>query len=296
MARSDGDTWDIVTSVGLTALGVCASRALDAELTPPLADDEFAAGFVAAAGEPNLAAAVANRDLSTAAGFNANWVGVRTRFFDDYYAAATADAIPQAVIVAAGLDARAYRLSWPPDHTLFEVDQPRVLDFKQQVLDERTAVPTTRRVTVAVDLREDWATALTGAGFDPARPAAWAMEGLLPYLPGSAQDALFEQVHALSAPGSRIAAELGPDPGTLTRFADYLRDFGGDPTQAPIGELWYDDPRRDTPAWLTERGWTVRPVDLVERAATDYGRPFGELPEFFETLLRTKFFTAVRGR
>lgn len=296
MTRSDGDTWDIVTSVGLTALGVCASRALDAELTPPLAHDEFAAGFVAAAGEPNLAAAVANRDLGSTAGFNAHWVGVRTRFFDDFYAAATADGVPQAVIVAAGLDARAYRLSWPHGHTLFEVDQPRVLDFKQRVLDDRAAVPTTRRVTVAVDLRDDWATALTGAGFDTALPTAWAMEGLLPYLPGSAQDALFERVHELSAPGSRIAAELGPDSGALARFADFLRDFARDPTQAPIGDLWYDDPRRDAPSWLTERGWTVQPVDLVEQAATAYGRPFGELPEFFETLLRTKFFTAVRDR
>lgn len=89
MARSAGDTWDIVTSVGFTALAVCAAQALDAGLRPPLANDDFAAGFVAAAGEPNLIAAVDNADMSSAAAFNAQWVGVRTRFFDEFFADAT---------------------------------------------------------------------------------------------------------------------------------------------------------------------------------------------------------------
>src|ERR1700742_1857553 len=222
MSRAAGDTWDIVSSVGFTALAVCAARAFDALLTPPSAADEFAAGFVQAAGEPNLIAAVANTDMDSPTAFNAQWVGVRTRFFDDYFVAAGRSRTRQAVILAAGLDARAYRLQWPGDYTVFEVDQPRVLEFKQQVLDQRGAVPTARRVPIATDLRDDWAGALIAAGFDARQPTAWGLEGLLPYLPGAAQNALFEKLHELSAAGSQIAAELGPVPGELQEFAENI--------------------------------------------------------------------------
>jgi methyltransferase (TIGR00027 family) len=296
MARSAGDTWDIVTSVGFTALAVCAARALDAGLEPPLANDDFAAGFVTAAGEPNLIAAVANADMTSAAAFNAQWVGVRTRFFDDFFTRAGESGIRQAVILAAGLDSRAYRLAWPSDHTVFEVDQPQVLAFKQQVLDQRGAVPSARRVTVATDLRDDWAGELIAAGFDPAQPAAWALEGLLPYLPGAAQDALFERVHQLSAAGTQIAAELGPAPGEVQEFADNVPIISQDTGQPPVADLWYDDPRVDTKGFLAQRHWKVTGVDLVDKAAREYGRPFEGLPPVFDRLLRTKFFTAVRER
>jgi methyltransferase (TIGR00027 family) len=293
MSRTAGDTWDIVTSVGFTALAVCAARALDAALDPPLANDDFAAGFVAAAGEPNLAAAVAGIDLTSAAAFNAQWVGVRTRFFDDFF---TRAGTPQAVILAAGLDCRAYRLAWPADGAVFEVDQPRVLEFKQQVLDQQGAVPSTRRIAIATDLRDDWAAALIAAGFDPGQPTAWALEGLLPYLPGPAQDALFGKLHELSAVGSHIAAELGPDPGGVQEFADSMPSINELSTQPPIADLWYDDPRIDTKDWLAERGWDVSTVDLVEKAAHEYGRPFQGLPPVFDRLMRTKFFTATRTK
>ncbi len=294
MGRTAGDTWDIVTSVGFTALAVCAARALDAGLNPPLANDDFAAGFVVAAGEPNLIAAVANADMSSAAAFNAQWVGVRTRFFDDFFTAASQSGIRQAVILAAGLDSRAYRLRWDSDQTVFEVDQPQVLEFKQRVLDERGAVPSARRVTVAVDLRDDWAAELVAAGFDPGRPTAWALEGLLPYLPGAAQDTLFETLHRLSATGSQIAAELGPEPGEVQEFAGNVPTISQDTGQPPVAELWYDDPRADAKAVLAQQHWQVIGVDLVDNAAREYGRPFDGLPPVFDRLLRTKFFTAVR--
>lgn len=294
MPRTTGDTWNIVTSVGFTALAVCAARALDAALEPPLASDEFAAGFVTAAGEPNLRAAVANTDMTSAAAFNAQWVGVRTRFFDEFFTDAARSGARQSVILAAGLDSRAYRLAWPPGHTVFEVDQPRVLEFKQQVLDGRGAAPSTRRVTVAVDLRDDWAGALIAAGFDPGQPTAWALEGLLPYLPGPAQDALFEKLHQLSAVGSRVAAELGPEPGEIAEFADSVPAISQDSGHPPVAELWYDDPRVDTKASVVQRNWQVAGVDLMEKAANEYGRPFAGLAPAFERLMRTKFFTAVR--
>lgn len=296
MVRTAGDTWDIVSSVGFTALAVTAARALDAALDPPLAHDDYAAKFVAAAGEPNLAAAVADTDMNSAAAFNAQWVGVRTRFFDDFFTRAGQSGVQQAVILAAGLDSRAYRLTWPADFTVFEIDQPRVLEFKQQELDRQGATATTRRITIATDLRDDWAGALLAAGFDPGRPTAWALEGLLPYLPGAAQDVLFEKLHELSAAGSQIAAELGPEPGEVQKFADSIPPIAQDGTQPQIADLWYDDPRTDTKSWLAEQGWAVRDADLVQNAAEEYGRPFHELPSAFEQLMRTKFFTATRNR
>lgn len=294
MPRISGDSWDIVTGVGFTALAVCAARALDAELKPPLAHDAYAARFVAASGEPNLVAAVANADMTSAVAFNAHWVGVRTRFFDDFFTRAAESGVRQAVILAAGLDCRAYRLTWPVGTTVFEVDQPRVLEFKQQVLDREGAVASARRVTVAVDLREDWAAALEYAGFDPAQPTAWALEGLLPYLPGPAQDALFARLHELSAVGGRIAAELGPAPGELQEFAQLTEATRHDDAQPRAADLWYDDPRADTKEWLRERGWTVRSADLIDKA-DEYGRPLQGLPPIFERSLRTKFFTAARA-
>jgi methyltransferase (TIGR00027 family) len=292
MARTSGDTWDIVTSVGFTALAVCAARALDAALDPPLANDPYAAGFVAAAGEPELVAAVAETKLDGPVGFNANWVGIRTRFFDNFFASGAESGIRQAVILAAGLDSRAYRLALPAGSTVFEVDQPRVLEFKQRVLDEQGAVPSARRVTVAVDLRDDWTGALAAADFDPARPTMWVLEGLLPYLPGAAQDALFEKLHELSVAGSRIAAELGPEPGEIAEFAGSVPNTGKPGTQPAVTDLWYEDPRRDTKSWLAERDWTVTTVDLMAKAAGEYGRPFHGLPPMFERFMRQRFFTA----
>lgn len=295
MSRTAGDAWDIVTSVGFTALAVCAARAFDAALNPPLANDDFAAGFVAAAGEPNLIAALANTDMDSPTAFNAQWVGVRTRFFDDFFTRAGQAGSRQAVILAAGLDSRAYRLAWPADHTVFEVDQPRVLEFKQQVLDQRGAMPSAQRVAIATDLRDDWVGALIAAGFDPGRPTAWALEGLLPYLPGAAQDALFERLHELSAAGSQIAAELGPEPGEVQQLGDGVVTTSQAASQPPVADLWYDDPRVDTKVWLSERDWAVTGVDLVEKAASEYGRPVDGLTPLFERLLRAKFFTATRN-
>jgi methyltransferase (TIGR00027 family) len=292
--RAAGDTWDIVTSVGFTALSVCASRALDASLTPPLAKDEYAAGFVAAAGEPSLAAAVAEADLASGAATNAKWVGVRTRFFDDFFTRAAQAQIRQVVILAAGLDSRAYRLPWHAGTVVFEVDQPKVLEFKQRVLDQSGAVPSARRNAVAVDLRDDWAAALRRAGFDAGEPSAWALEGLLPYLPGEAQDGLFEHLHDLAAVGSELAVELGPDPGEIQEFHDALPIDGDELPR--VGDLWYDDARRDTKAWLADRGWTVAGVDLVDKAAREYRRPLDDLFPVFERFMRTKYFTATRTR
>src|SRR5690625_2147521 len=211
--RRDGDSWDITESVGSTALGVAAGRAAETAQPDPLIRDEFAALLVAAAG-PNWA------QLTTA---DADWLdpdddyghsinalartyqGTRTHFFDAYFRAASS--ITQVVLLAAGLDARAYRVNWPAGTVVYEIDQPAVLRYKTAVLDAHGAVPTATRRVVGVDLRDDWPAALTAAGFDAAAPTAWLAEGLLPYLPSDAQERLFTEVTAVSAPGSQFAVE-----------------------------------------------------------------------------------------
>lgn len=294
--RAEGDAWDIVTSVGLTALGVATFRALESALPDPLIRDDYAGLFVRAAGEPRFLEILADPPTLAGTPLVPGFMGLRTAFFDDFFLSAAGDGIGQAVILAAGLDARAYRLDWPAGTVVFEIDQPAVLEFKDRVLAEHKARARADRRTVAVDLRADWPAALTEAGFDPDAATAWSAEGLLPYLPGAAQDALFDRIGELCPPGSRAAVETVPvDTGPSgfenleTKYLD-KNPFGDiDPA-----DLFYDDARTDPELWLRDHGWTVRaaaPADL----ATTYGLTLPELPEELERhWQRARYLTAVQ--
>lgn len=263
--------WDIVSGVGITALAVAAARAVESSRPEPLVEDPYAASFVEAADSP--------LPLPTRAGElpreDALWermslfVGLRSRFFDEYLMEAATAGVRQVVILAAGLDSRAFRLDWPAETTLYEVDQPRVLEFKDEVLAQRRAVPRCERRTVAVDLRDDWANSLRDEGFDPGRPTAWLVEGLLPYLARDAAARLLDTVHALSAPESTVAIEYVHDPKAALEdpaVQKMLQEFGFD-----FVALLPDDPHGDPVEQLSELGWTVGDVsgaDLAER----YGR------------------------
>ncbi|MGB7144918.1 SAM-dependent methyltransferase, partial [Mycobacterium sp.] len=188
-------------------------------------------------------------------------MAVRTRFFDAFFREATQAGVRQAVILASGLDARAYRLDWPADMTVFEVDQPEVIAFKTQTLAELGAAPTTDRRTVAIDLRNDWPAALTEAGFDRSQPTAWIAEGLLGYLPPEAQDRLLDNISALSADGSRLATEAIPDMADvdqeqarelMRKAAENWRAHGFD---LNFDELGYQGDRNDVAAYLDTLGW-----------------------------------------
>ncbi|MEV0946773.1 class I SAM-dependent methyltransferase [Rhodococcus sp. NPDC049939] len=293
--RSDGDSWSIVDSVGLTALGVATFRALESSEPDALIRDDFASWFVAAAGEHHFTELLADSSSLQGIPF-AGFMGVRTKFFDDFFLSAAASGVRQAVILAAGLDARAYRLDWPPDTTVFEIDQPKVLEFKGKVLAEHEARPKADRRPVAVDLRDDWPAALEAAGFDPTKPVAWSAEGLLPFLPGTAHDALFSRIDELSPPGSRVAIDSFTDSSTLQRFSAMPdKFFGTNPFgDLDVSELFYADERADPPGWLSEHGWSVQGATSLE-LADKYDRPFPELPEEFDDLSkRLAWVTAVK--
>jgi methyltransferase (TIGR00027 family) len=206
----------------------------------------------------------------------------RTRWFDEFFIAAGANGIDQAVILAAGLDARAWRLPWVDGTDLYEIDQPKVLEFKAQTLAHHEAKPSVSRyVAVPVDLRQDWPKALCDAGFDATEPTAWAAEGLLPYLPADGQDLLFERIGELSAPGSRVGVEsFGADffdPEYLASRREQLRrmrEAAGEDTDENVPDtqdLWYIEERTDVADWLTEHNWELSTVEAVE-LMTRYGR------------------------
>jgi methyltransferase (TIGR00027 family) len=195
-----------------------------------------------------------------------NYQAVRTHFFDAYFAQASGAGIRQVVILASGLDSRAYRLDWPAGTVVYEIDQPKVLEYKSTTLTENGTRPSARLHHVPIDLRLDWPKALHEAGFDGKQPTAWLAEGLLMYLPGDAQDRLFEQITDLSAPGSRVAAETvglraaDRRARMRERFQKLAAQFGMDQT-LDVQELMYDDPNRaDVATWLAEHGWTTSTV------------------------------------
>jgi methyltransferase (TIGR00027 family) len=283
MARSDSDTWDLASSVGATATMVAAARALATEDANPIINDPFAAALVRAVGidfftrvidgevNPTDIGETGNVELQT----ETDSLAVRTRFFDEFFFGATAAGIGQAVILAAGLDARAYRLAWPPGTVVYEVDQPKVVEFKTDTMARLGAEPTTERRTVSIDLREDWPTALRESGFDDTKPAAWSAEGLLMYLPPEAQDRLFDHITALSAPGSQLATEYHPDTGpTMAERGRAMNDrWANLGCDVDLSGLFYDGERNNVAEYLGDRGWQV--VARARRELfSDYGRPF----------------------
>ena len=279
MARTDNDSWDLASSVGATATAVAASRAVASQGPDALLDDPFAEPLVRAVGLDEFVKVVNgesfNQDdpVMTRRAMSEQ-IAVRTRFFDDFFTAASEAGIRQAVILAAGLDTRAYRLSWPANTDVYEVDQPEVLAFKTATLDGLGAAPTAQRKTVAIDLRDDWPSALRAAGFDSAQPTAWIAEGLLPYLPPDAQDRLFDHVTALSAAGSRLATEHMntanlPD-DWVDRINDRWRRAG---SNINLSDLFYQGERNEARNYLSSQGWQVS-VDSTRALYDGHGFTF----------------------
>lgn len=282
MARTDNDSWDLASSVGATATMVAAARALASNEADPIINDPFAAPLVRAVGidfftkfiEGTLEPSVADEANSAAESMTA-MMAVRTRFFDDFFVQSADAGVRQFVILAAGLDSRAYRLGWPQGSTVYEIDQPNVIEFKTRTLAEFGATPTAMRRAVAVDLRDDWPAALRESGFDETKPTAWSAEGLLIYLPPEAQDRLFDHITALSAPGSRLATEHNPDgAATLSDSNKSLAQrFAAHGLDLDMANLVYTGERNPAGAYLNERGWQVSECRR-EELFTRYGRSF----------------------
>lgn len=274
MARAERDRWDLATSVGATATMVAAQRALSSDAK--LIDDPYAAPLVRAVGI-DVYVRLVNGEI--AAGGNtefdpqrmARGMACRTRFYDQFFLDATRGGISQVVILASGLDSRAYRLPWPAGTVVYEVDMPEVIEFKTLTLGDLGAEPTAERRTVAIDLRDDWASALQAAGFDPQAPSAWSAEGLVVYLPDEAQDALFDNITTLSVPGSRLAFEFVPDTAVFTdprwrAHHDRMSELG---FEIDFNDLVYHGQRSHIVDHLSRRGWQTSSQTIAELHAAN---------------------------
>jgi len=282
--RYEGDTWDLASSVGVTATMVAAARAMASRADRPLINDRFAEPLVRAVGvdllarlasgelDPNELNDVHDGTAGSAGAMSrmADNMAVRTKFFDDFFMGATQAGIKQVVILASGLDSRAYRLGWPAGTVVYEVDQPQVIEFKSGTLAELGAAPTADRRVVAVDLRDDWPTALRTAGFDPAQPTAWSAEGLLGYLPPEAQDRLLDTITELSAPGSRFATESAPspEPGDEEKLRERMQAISerwrAHGFELDMAGLVYFGDRNEAAPYLSDHGWRVNSASIRE--------------------------------
>ncbi len=279
--RRDGDSWDLASSVGATATAVAASRATASQGPGALLDDPWAEPLVRAVGLDTFVKVVdghlgADDDpLLNRRAMNEQ-IAVRTRFFDDFFTSATESGIRQAVILASGLDTRAYRLPWPDGTVVYEIDQPQVIEFKTRTLGDLGAEPTAHRRTVSIDLRDDWPTALREAGFDPVAPTAWSAEGLLVYLPPEAQDRLFDNITALSAPGSQIATEhmdlKGLPEDWAAKLTERTKRIG---SGINLAELFYTGERNGAADYLAAHGWR----NVILPTADAYAANGFELPD-----------------
>ncbi|WP_445162591.1 SAM-dependent methyltransferase [Mycobacterium sp. Dal123C01] len=307
MPRTADDSWDIATSVGATAVMVALARAAETASADPLIRDQFAEPLVSTPELEGVREQVTawwsgadedDPDGAVRAQEMINYQAVRTHFFDAYFAEAAAAGIRQVVILAAGLDSRAYRLDWPAGVAVYEIDLPKVLEYKAQTLAGHGAAPTADRRPVPVDLRHDWPQALHDNSFDASQPTAWLAEGLLPFLPAAAQEALFASIDALSGPGSRIAVEnFGVDADKRreaeARWAELKakREARGQDTSFNPFDLWFEDgDRPDCGDWFAAHGWTVRTVNAREEAAR-----LGREPQSDERPFTNSFVTATKA-
>jgi methyltransferase (TIGR00027 family) len=276
--RTDNDTWDISTSVGATALFVAVARALETAKPEPLAVDPYAEVFCRAVGGHWAAVldgtAAESKMLSDFGTHFVDFQGARTRYFDDFFADAAAAGVSQTVILAAGLDSRAYRLDWPTGTVIYELDQPEMLRLKREILDERGYRPRATRVEIAVDLRDDWPQALRDKGFDVSAPAAFLAEGLLVYLPASAQGDLFTGIDTLAAPGSFVGIEEG-EPMPEEVFASVRAAEQANATDMTFFQLIYNQRIATATDWFGGRGWDATPTPLADHL-TALGRPIPE--------------------
>jgi methyltransferase (TIGR00027 family) len=291
MARTENDTWDLASSVGATATMVAAARAMATTADNALINDPFAEPLVRAVGVDFFTRLVTGELRPEDLDSDSETVGmqrmtdnmaVRTKFFDEFFLTATQAGIRQAVILASGLDSRAYRLAWPAGTTVYEIDQPDVIEFKTKTLAKLGAEPTAKRRTVAMDLRYDWPSALIEEGFDPNQPTAWSAEGLLGYLPPDSQDRLLDTITELSAPGSRVAVESVPniDPADHEKAIERMqaasarwRDHGFD---LDFAELVYLGDRNEAASYLGDHGWQLSRNSVKELFATNGLPPVDE--------------------
>jgi len=189
-----------------TSRWMAAARARESERANRLFDDPLAAALAG----PEGFAWLDRMKAAAGSGGPELYPVIRTRFFDEFLLDACGNSgMRQVVLVAAGLDTRAFRLDWPPGTRLYEMDLPEVLDAKEAVMKKAGAQASCERHTLRTDLRQDtWPEALLAAGYQPRSPSVWLIEGLLFYLPSAAVDTLLAKVGGQMTAGSLLGLDV----------------------------------------------------------------------------------------
>lgn len=255
--------------IPFTARLMAAMRAREAERPDPLFHDPFAEAL---AGEE--AFVVLHEHLTED---DRAYVAVRTRFFDDFLKTAVLEAgIQQVVLLAAGMDARAFRLTWPASVHLYELDQAEVLAYKAARLNH--TIPACHRSAIAADLTQPWQHLLLAQGYRPDHPTVWLIEGLLMYLTEAEVRQLLQSVTELTASGSRLGLDL-VSPASLD-YEPYKGFF----------KSGFEQPEE----LLSEYGWHANVIQPGDSAANynRYDRRFP--PRSVPDVARVFFVTAVR--
>ena len=210
LIRKYDEIMSISDPVSLTARWTAAARAVESRREDRLFNDPFAEALAGRQGFAFLQQVdSARRATGVTSQADNPYLTIRTRFIDDFLKGPlVASSVRQVVVVAAGLDARAYRLAWPRGTCVFELDRHEVLEAKRTVLDRLGAQPHCECRSVAVDLAHPWQEALVVSGFDKANLSLWIVEGLFPYLDEPGARGVLAQISALAKIGSTIVADV----------------------------------------------------------------------------------------
>jgi len=273
----------VVNPVANTARWTAAIRAHETQRPDRLFDDPWASVLAGEEGFSLLGPAGPEvADVGV-------YVAVRTRFFDDFIVRALRQGLRQVVMVAAGMDARAYRLEWPDGTTLFELDTVESLAVKGEILERAGAKPQCRRICVPVDLSANWAKQLCGAGFDALQPALWIAEGLFFYLELPVVHVLLGQLSKLATTGSQLGADFISE-SFLT--SPWMK--GALASLEARGMTWrsgIDEPE----TLLAELGWRAEVRQPGEEGVGDGRWPYPVFPRSFAQMPRSLLVTAVRS-
>lgn len=193
----------------MTSRLVAAARERESTRTDRLFNDPFAGALAGDEGRAMMAMAESVPRYGGSSATTENpYLSIRTRFLDDVVQTAIQNGIRQFAILAAGMDARAFRLAWPEDAIVFEVERQDVLSYKESVLNSIGEKALAKRIAVAIDLQDDFCRALRSAGFLDRQPTLFITEGLLPYLPNEETVlSLLTSIAGMAAPGSVLALD-----------------------------------------------------------------------------------------
>jgi methyltransferase (TIGR00027 family) len=269
-----------IQSLGSTAHWMASIRALESTRQDALFYDPWAGALAGSEGQ----AWIEGRSPESVAP-----IVLRTRFYDDMLLRITHEnAIRQVVLLAAGLDTRAFRLSWPAGTHLYELDQPSVLAYKDEVLAAAGTRPNCVRHVIPADLTDPWQERLLAAGFDLQQPSGWLLEGFLFYLPSETIVRLLDDVARLPPAGSWV----GFDVMNSTTMTSPLTRAWVD-MQAQLGAPWLgtlDDPV----GFMAARGWTAT-LSQAGQPDANHGRwPFPVIPTMMPNMPHNWFVVAEK--